>query len=143
MDSDAQALPTPHVRVEKLHHCPGYNLTLPTGRIAYASYPFLIHTVVSLPSNINIEENKIMLRSHQCTRMISKDSLVCFFCKQIHDHSVVAGLCKRQLEGTHEKTPWAYLTPAEMYSSLQRKSARETSLKFKALNAARKLNTRN
>ncbi|KAG6907021.1 hypothetical protein DXG01_010890 [Tephrocybe rancida] len=45
--------------------------------------------------------------------------------------------------GAHEKTPWAYLTPAQMYSALERKSKQVNHLKLRGLNMGRKLGVRN
>jgi len=148
IDLTKEAIPNPHsakgpAATEEFQTCPGYNFALPAGHLPYASYPFLMHTTISIPWDVNIRGNKIMLRSHRCAETIPNNSPMCFSCKRIHDHSLVAGMRKRQISGTHESTPWMYLTSAEMYSSLQRKSAREKALKFKALNTARKLNTRN
>lgn len=55
----------------------------------------------------------------------------------------MTGIRFRLLDGAHEKTPWAYLTVAQLHSALERKTEEINKLKFASLNAARKIDTRN
>jgi hypothetical protein len=53
------------------------------------------------------------------------------------------GIRHRILDGTHENTSWVYLTPAEMFAALQRKTKIINNLKLRALNNAASIGVRN
>lgn len=53
------------------------------------------------------------------------------------------GIRHRLLDGAHENTPWAYLTPAEMYTSLEKKDKQFNNLKLRSLNNAVTIGVRN
>ena len=53
------------------------------------------------------------------------------------------GIRHRLLDGTHENTPWAYLTAAEILSLLKKKNRQINTLKLRALNSAMTIGVRN
>ena len=53
------------------------------------------------------------------------------------------GIRHQSLDGAHEKTPWAYLSPAQMYSALTAKTKQINTLKLKALSTLRTIGVRN
>lgn len=113
--------------------CPGYHLSVPHEQSPYSLYPFLVHSVLSVPWDLAILGEKIVLRSHKCARSAriaktngpgsSANVLPCSYCAQLHNHNIIMGIRHRSLDGAHESTPWAYLSPAQMYSKLERKTA--------------------
>lgn len=46
------------------------------------------------------------------------------------------GIRHRILDGTHENTPWTFLTPGEMHTALKRKTQQVNNHKLRALNNA-------
>lgn len=53
------------------------------------------------------------------------------------------GIRHRALDGAKERTPWAYLSSAQMFSTLERKNEIINALKLKSLAASRMLGVRN
>ncbi|KAF8164426.1 hypothetical protein BJ912DRAFT_803374, partial [Pholiota molesta] len=109
-------------------NCPGYRFALPDNVSPFASYPFLLHTQRDLPWSIAVDKARLILRSNRCTQIArtsrkGKETKPgpCHYCVRLHDNDIVMGIRHRLLDGAHENTPWAYLTPAEMYASLRRK----------------------
>lgn len=45
------------------------------------------------------------------------------------------GIRHRALDGTHDNTPWEYLSAAQMYSALKKKNNLVNALKLRSLNA--------
>ncbi|KAG6836745.1 hypothetical protein H0H93_003969, partial [Arthromyces matolae] len=132
------------------HPCAGYHLITPPGNVPHASYPFLLHHTRELPWDITITKNKIVLRSHDCTETVFRPSSsvntgpeTCRWCLAIHNHHIVMGIRHRAVDGAHENTPWAYLTPTQMYSALERKTQQVNLLKLNGLNMGKKLGVRN
>ncbi|KAF8198428.1 hypothetical protein BJ912DRAFT_1074363 [Pholiota molesta] len=131
-------------------NCPGYRLELPEDVSPFSSYPFLLHTKRDLPWSVVVDRDNLILRSTRCTHLAlsshkGKETkpLPCHYCSRLHDNDVVMGIRHRILDGTHENTPWVYLTPAEMYASLQRKTKVINNLKLRALNNAVSIGIRN
>jgi hypothetical protein len=130
--------------------CPGYHLKLPQNASPFVSYPFLLHTKHTLPWTVTVNSERLILYSTRCTgigRTSQKGketaALSCHFCTRLHDNTTIMGIRHRLLDGTHESTPWAYLTPAEMYTALQRKTRLANNFKLRALNNAASIGIRN
>ncbi|KAF8153671.1 hypothetical protein BJ912DRAFT_476922, partial [Pholiota molesta] len=147
-----QNLPTPVPDASELSvvKCPGYLLALPDGASPFASYPFLLHTRYTLPWNVMVDSERLILYSKRCTetaRVSSKGKektpLACHYCARLHDNDIVMGIRHRILDGTHENATWVYLTPSEMYALLQRKTNIIHHLKLRALNNAASIRIRN
>ncbi|KAG6905050.1 hypothetical protein DXG01_005403, partial [Tephrocybe rancida] len=136
-------------RAPSLISCPGYNLILPEGRSPYTSYPFLLHKTLTLPWRLSIVGSQIFLHSTHCTDIArptnppSHTPLPCSHCGHLNDHNIVMGIRHRSLEGTHENTPWAYLTPDDMFAALERKTAELKRLRTASLNLSYKVARRN
>jgi hypothetical protein len=97
-----------------------------------------------------INSEHLIIYSTRCTKIgrISakgkeRNMLPCHYCSRLHDNKTIMGIRHRLLDGTHENTPWAYLTPAEMYASLQRKTTIINNLRLRALNNAVSIGIRN
>ena len=76
-------------------------------------------------------------------RIAAGKPVPCVDCRILHDHNIVMGIRHRSLDGAHEKTPWAYLSPAQMYSALTTKAKQINSLKLKALSSLHMIGVRN
>lgn len=107
--------------------CPGYHLVIPDNSSPFTSYPFLIHTQYTLPWTITIDADRLLLCSTRCTTTEgttrtekNTSPLPCHSCARLHDHTVVMGIRHRILDGTHENTPWTFLTPGEMHAALNK-----------------------
>ena len=149
--STTQRLPTPTVIPDNITApCPGYQLILPDKLSPFTSYPFLLHTQYTLPWTITVSAERLILYSTKCsgTEGISRTGknttpLPCFSCARLHDHTVIMGIRHRILDGTHENTPWTFLTPGEMHTALKRKTQQVNNHKLRALNNATSIAIRN
>lgn len=61
----------------------------------------------------------------------------------LHNHNIIMGIRHRALDGAKERTPWAYLSSAQMFSSLRHKNDIINNLKLKSLTTSRMLGIRN
>jgi hypothetical protein len=130
--------------------CPGYHLRLPDGASPFASYPFLLHTKYTLPWKVTVDSEQLILYATRCTstgrtseKGKEKEPRSCHYCARLHDHTTIMGIRHRLLDGTHENTPWAFLTPAEMHTALQRKTQLANNFKLRTLNNAASIGIRN
>ena len=103
--------------------CPGYGLKMPHSQSPFVSYPFLLHSIKTLPWKVEVSDAQLSLRSIQCigAGQVSKrgkeiEPRACHPCFQLHDDSIIMGIRHRSLAGAHENTPWAYLTAGEILS---------------------------
>jgi hypothetical protein len=123
--------------------CPGYVLIFPPGQSSFTSYPFLLHANANPPLTWSVASSgdSLILRSHKCMQVSPQITAgkpaPCMDCRILHDHNIVMGIRHRSLDGAHEKTPWAYLSPAQMYSALTAKAKQINTLKLKALSTLR------
>ncbi|KAF8160309.1 hypothetical protein BJ912DRAFT_1151048 [Pholiota molesta] len=129
--------------------CPGYKLRLPEGASPYSSYPIMLHLVLTLPWSVTIDSASIHLHSTACTSISrstakgkERNALPCIQCAQLKTNLSLQGIEDRIETGSHENSPYAYLTPAEMHVLLRRKTAQIKQLKLNALNKASVLSVR-
>ena len=129
--------------------CPGYILTFPKGQTAWSSYPLAVHSVEKIPWSIASSGKDFILRSLEppCSRVSPSTNInnlkPCTSCRMIHNHNIIMGIQHRALDGAKERTPRAYLSSAQMISSLERKDEIINTLKLKSLAASRMLGVRN
>ena len=139
-------LPPPSLDVR----CPGYGLKMPHSQSPFVSYPFLLHSVKTLPWKVEVSDARLSLRSTRCSGVgqVSKkgkeiEPHACHPCSRLHNDTIIMGIRHRLLDGTHENTPWAYLTAAEILSLLKKKTRQINTLKLRALNSAMTIGVRN
>ena len=119
--------------------CPGYALVFPEGQNHFGSYPFGLHATRTLPWSFIITNDAMRLHSDSCTHspQYHKDSTVplpCSWCRILYNHTIIMGICHWALDGTHENTPWQYLSFVELGQALQRKNHHLKQLNFNGLN---------
>jgi len=104
----------------------------------------------SLPWKVIVSSAGVILYSNQCTGSSQSTKkgkelrpIACFPCSRLHDHTIVMGIRHHLLDGAHKNTPWAYLTPVEMYASLKKKDKQFNNLKLRSLNNAATIGVQN
>jgi hypothetical protein len=104
--------------------CPGYTLRFPEGQNPIGSYPFGLHLTLMLPWSLLITKDDLVLISDKCTDVGHSDNgssdiiHPCTECSALHRHNIIMGICHRALDGSHESTPWQYLSFVELHWSL-------------------------
>ncbi|KAE9394828.1 hypothetical protein BT96DRAFT_998151 [Gymnopus androsaceus JB14] len=147
-DSALHVSPPPEIK------CPGYNMRFldQEGKehSPFTCYPWPVHAVHSLPWNITVDSHnaKMFLHSHSCsgfarTSPSASEPEPCTYCKLLHNHNIIMGARHRFLDGVDENTRWQYLSPAQMLSVLERKTAQVRASRLQALNIGRVIATRN
>jgi len=116
----------------------------PKGQNHFGSYPFGLHVTRTLPWSFIITNDKMVLYSDGCAntpryRKNSVDPLPCSWCRTLHIHTIIMGVRHRAMDGTHENTPWQYLTFVELIQILERKNKQLDHLKLNGLNMGRVL----
>jgi hypothetical protein len=128
--------------------CPGYELVFPKGHNHFGSYPFGLHVTRTLPWSFMITNDTMVLYSDNCTNTPrynsgSGDPLPCSWCRALHNHTIIMGICHQAMDGSHENTPWQYLSFVELIQLLKRKNHQLERLHFTGLNMGRVLAVRN
>ena len=128
--------------------CPGYELVFPEGHNPFGSYPFGLHVTRTLPWSIMITNDTMILYSDDCTNIPryksgSDDPLPCSWCRALHNHTIIMGIRHRAMDGSHENTPWQYLSYVELNRLLKRKNYQLERLHLNGLNMGRALAVRN
>ena len=131
--------------------CPGYYFEFPAGQSPYMSYAFQIHAIQVLPWSLKTDNaNRLILHSNQCSG-VAKTSpkgkeaapLPCTLCANLQNHAIILGIRHHALDGSHENTPWSFLSAGQMLSLLRQKTHIINRLQLQSLNAARKIGVRN
>ena len=129
--------------------CPGYTLTFPEGQTAWSLYPFTVHSAEKIPWSIASSGENLVLHSLDppCSQVSQSSNTgnpqPCTSCKMLHDHDIIMGIQHCALDGAKERTPWAYLSSAQMFSSLECKNEVINNLKLKSLSVSCMLGVRN
>ena len=127
--------------------CPSYMLTFSEGQNAWSSYPFSVHSAEKIPWSIASSERDLVLHSLDppCSQVSQSSdySQPCTLCRMLHNHNIIMGIRHRVLDGAKERTPWAYLSSAQIFSSLERKNKIINNLKLKSLSISHMLGVRN
>ena len=114
--------------------CPGYTLTFPEGQSAWSSYPFSVHSAEKITWSITSSGRDLVLHSLDppCSRFSQSydNPQPCTSCRMLHNHNIIMGIRHRALDGAKKRTPWAYLSSAQMFSSLERKNEIINNLKL-------------
>ncbi|EIM82196.1 uncharacterized protein STEHIDRAFT_160759 [Stereum hirsutum FP-91666 SS1] len=120
-----------------LFTCLGYRMVFPDGASPYLSYPFAIHDIQALPWNVAIINPgpQLYLRSLDCAGQSTRPTGAS--CRKLENHSVIMGIRHRNLDGTHKNTPWAYLSIAQLFDWLKRKTSQIDALHLDGLNRGR------
>lgn len=124
--------------------CPGYALVFPEGQNHFGLYLFGLHATCTLPWSFVITNDAMRLHSDSCTHspQYHKDSTVplpCSWCHVLYNHTIIMGICHQALDGTHENTPWQYLSFVELGQVLWCKNHHLKQLNFNGLNMGRAL----
>jgi hypothetical protein len=134
--------------VKRAAFCSGYKLVFPEGQDPFSAYPFGLHSMLTLPWSLIVTDNAMALHSDSCTNTPrytrnSSEPQPCSECSALHNHNIIMGIRHRALDGTHENTPWSYMSFAQLINSLKRKNQQIDQLKLKGLNTGKVLAIRN
>ena len=118
--------------------CPGYRLTFPPSQQAHTSYPFGLHTLLSLPWDYSTRRKGFFLTSHSCAGK-AKANGPCHTCATLEQNKYVRNIITRYTDGVHENAPFVYHGIGGLIDIVHRKSSEIDRLRLHRLNDIRKL----
>lgn len=123
---------------KRLETCPGYLLTFPPGQWADTSYPFALHTLLSLPWYYNARKEGFFLVSHSCLgRAVTGRR--CGPCGDLGDNVYLKKIIARYTNGVHDNSPLVFHGIGGLVEVVRRKTSLIDVLRLRRLNDARKL----
>ena len=118
--------------------CPGYRLTFPSSQQAHTSYPFGLHTLLSLPWDYSTRREGFFLTSHSCAGKAEGNGPCCM-CACLGQNRYVQNIITRYTDGIHENAPLVYHGIGGLIDVVHRKSSAVDRLRLRRLNDMRKL----
>jgi len=118
--------------------CAGYQLSFPNGQQAHTSYPFALHTVMSLPWDYSICKGAFVLTSHSCLGKAEVNGH-CNACNDLGKNETLKRIIVRYTNGVYETTQLVYHSIAGLINVVRRKMSTIDGLRLHRLNDVRKI----
>jgi hypothetical protein len=118
--------------------CPGYQLTFPPGQQGHTSYPFALHTVLSLPWDYSVHRDGFFVISHSCTGMVERNGR-CKRCDDLQENDKLKKIIARYTDGVHENAQLVYHGIGGLINVVRRKMLANDLLHVHRLNDLKKL----
>jgi hypothetical protein len=122
----------------RLETCPGYLLTFPPGQWADTSYPFGLHTLLSLPWYYTTRKEGFFLVSHSCLGLAAPGQR-CRRCDGLSNNEFLNKIIARYTNGIHDNSPLVFHGIGGLVEVVRRKTSLIDVLRLRRLNDARKL----
>lgn len=121
--------------------CDGYMIILRDGHSPYSSYPFALHTTLSLPWVPQITlDGSLRLVSQSCLgTTTSADIRCCHACQKLSLSTALEGILARIEDGVHENSGFAYYGFSGLHNMLNHKNQWIEFYQLRGLIQARKL----
>ena len=121
-----------------LEACPGYLLTFPLGQWADTSYPFALHTLLSLPWYYSTRKDGFFLVSHSCLgRAVAGQR--CGPCDNLGNNENLKKIILRYTSGAHDNSPLVFHSISGLVEVVRCKTSIIDVLHLSCLNDARKI----
>jgi hypothetical protein len=133
--SKPRAKGSDHARLEA---CPGYLLTFPRGQWADTSYPFALHTLISLPWYYSTRKEGFFLTSQSCLGLTVAGRR-CGPCRNLGNNEILIKIITRYTDGVHDNAPLVFNGIGGLVEVVRRKTALIDTLRLRRLNEARKI----
>jgi len=118
--------------------CAGYQLSFPKGQQPHTSYPFALHTIMSLPWDYSTRKDAFVLTSHSCSGKAEVNGR-CKACDSLGKNENLQKIIVRYTNGVYENTHLVYHGIAGLIDIVHRKTSTIDVLRLRRLNDARKL----
>jgi hypothetical protein len=118
--------------------CPGYRLIFPPGQQGHTSYPFALHTILSLPWDYSMHRDSFFVISHSCTSMIERNGR-CKQCDDLRENEKLKKIVARYTDGVHENAQLVYHGIGGLIDVVRRKALANELLRVHRLNDLKKL----
>ena len=118
--------------------CASYQLSFPKGQQAHTSYPFALHTVMSLPWDYGIRKGAFVLTSHSCLGKAEANGC-CKACDSLGKNENLQKIIVRYTNSVYENTQLVYHGIAGLIDVVRRKASTINGFRLRRLNDAKKL----
>ena len=118
--------------------CAGYHLSFPKGQQSHTSYPFALHTLMSLPWDCGTRKGAFVLTSHSCSGKAEVNGH-CQACDNLRNNENLKKIIVRYTNGIYENTQLVYHGIAGLIDVVHRKMSTIDVLRLHHLNDVRKL----
>jgi hypothetical protein len=118
--------------------CSGYRLRFPLGQQAYTSYPFGLHTLLSLPWDYSTCHKGFFLTSHLCAGK-AKGNGPCHMCTGLGQNKNIQKIMTQYTDGIHKNSPLVYHGIGGLIDIVHWKSSEVDHLRLRQLNDMQKL----
>ena len=118
--------------------CASYQLSFPKGQQAHTSYPFALHTVMSLPWDYGIHKGAFVLTSHSCSGEAEVNGR-CKACNSLGKNENLKKIIVRYTNGVYENMQLVYHSIASLINVVRQKTSTIDGLCLRHLNDARKI----
>ena len=118
--------------------CLGYQLTFPLSQHAHMSYPFGLHSLISLPWDYCARHDGFFVVSHLCTGVVGADRR-CKACDNLQKHDILEKIITRFTYGIHQNALLAFHGISGLIDVAHRKTLENDALHLCHLNDVRKL----
>ena len=106
-NEDVRSMPRARAVSERKQACPGYLLTFPRGQWADTSYPFALHTLLSLPWYYSTHKEGFILVSHSCLGLTIAGQH-CGPCHDLGNNEYLKKIIARYTNGVHDNAPLVF-----------------------------------
>ncbi|KAI0028022.1 hypothetical protein K488DRAFT_59754, partial [Vararia minispora EC-137] len=119
--------------------CKGFELVVPHGRSALASYPVLLHDDLNPPWSLHFIDGLLYLHATTCTRRTRNVSVVCDECAVLPCNATLMKIVSRMDGGIHRNTKWTYHGAGGLLDLLRQKDRQQRNTILLHLNQTRHL----
>ena len=118
--------------------CPGYQLTFPPSQHGHTSYPFDLHSLISLPWDYCACCDGFFVVSHLCIGVVGANGR-CKPCDNLRKHDILKNIITRYMYGIHQNAPLAFHGISGLIDVARQKTLENDALRLHCLNDVRKL----
>jgi hypothetical protein len=112
-------------------------------KILACSYPFGLHKLHSVPWDVIVKGDGLIVKSTACHTKISDPSAdACSACSDLLHHNILQGILERIEHGVYKHTRYEYLNTSNLHELLLRKNEQINCLKLSQLNLERSIAAR-
>ncbi|KAK7024705.1 hypothetical protein R3P38DRAFT_2707584, partial [Favolaschia claudopus] len=131
-----------HAEPERSHSvCPGIQLVFPPGQNHHTSYPFGMHSQITVPWDYFSEADGFFIRSTSCRKRVhGSESHLCKPCDELNRRNDLLHDTRQRIkDGIHENTPMIYFPIGHLIRRVRKKNDQLEALRLTKLNDDRVL----
>jgi hypothetical protein len=128
-----------HSHGPKKWPCEGIVVAFPDGKSHHSSYPFGMHSELSVPWYYRSAHDTFYIQAKSCQKASTEAGGACEDCQKLTSNALYTGIMDRIKHGTHDNTPLVYHGIEGLITIARRKNDLVSQLRMSRLNDSRKL----